>query len=85
MAEVFHYDLFGKRDLKYDFLTNKSIKTIDYKELPNVAPNYFFASKDLEEQKEYDAGFSVNELFTLNSVGIVLQEMNLQFIIRKKN
>ena len=71
LAEVFHYDLFGKRDLKYDFLTNKSIKTIDYKELPNVAPNYFFASKDFEEQKEYDAGFSVNELFTLNSVGIV--------------
>ena len=53
MAEVFHYDLFGKRDLKYDFLTNKSIKTIDYKELPNVAPNYFFVNKDFKEQKEY--------------------------------
>lgn len=43
LAEVFHYDLFGKRDLKYDFLSNNSIKTIDYKKLPNVAPNYFFS------------------------------------------
>ena len=34
LSEVFHYDLFGKRDLKYDFLSNNSIKTIEYKKLP---------------------------------------------------
>ncbi|MHB9015509.1 MAG: hypothetical protein B7Y23_04985 [Sulfurovum sp. 16-42-52] len=71
LGKVFHYDLFGKREFKYDFLTNNSLKTITFQELPNIAPNYFFVSKDFEEQKNYDMGFSVNELFPLNNVGIV--------------
>ena len=71
LGKVFHYDLFGKREFKYDFLTDNSLKTVKYKELPNIAPNYFFVSKDFEEQKLYDKGFSVNELFKINNVGIV--------------
>jgi predicted helicase len=71
LGKVFHYDLYGKRDFKYDFLSNNSIKTITYKELPNIAPNYFFVSKNFEEQIEYDKGFSISEIFILNNVGIV--------------
>jgi predicted helicase len=71
LSQVFHYDLFGKRNLKYDFLSNNSIKTIDYKKLQNVAPDYYFVHKDFEQQKEYKMGFAVKVLFTLNSVGIV--------------
>ena len=71
LAEVFHYDLFGKRDLKYDFLSNNSIKTIDYKKLPNIAPNYFLVGKDFEIADEYNLGFLITKLFTLNNVGIV--------------
>jgi predicted helicase len=67
---VFHFDLYGKRELKYDFLTENSVGSIDYKELPNVAPNYFFVNKDFVEQKQYVKGFSISELFTLNNVGI---------------
>jgi predicted helicase len=70
LGKVFHFDLFGKRELKYDFLTEKSVGSIDYKELPNAAPNYFFVNKDFVEQKNYDKGFSIYELFTLNNVGI---------------
>ena len=71
MGKVFHFDLFGKREYKYDFLTEKLFETIAYKELPNVAPNYFFVSKDFEEQKGYDNGIAVNELLAVNNVGIV--------------
>lgn len=71
LGKVFHFDLFGKREIKYDFLNGNSINTIAYQELPNVAPNYLFVSKDLEEQTSYDKGFSVNEIFTLKNVGIV--------------
>lgn len=71
LAEVFHYDLFGKRDLKYDFLSNNSIKTIDYKKLPNIAPNYFLVGKDFEIADEYNLGFLITKLFPLNNVGIV--------------
>ena len=71
LGKVYHFDLFGKREFKYDFLNENSLKTVAYNELSNIAPNYFFASKDFEEQTSYDKGFSVNGIFTLNNVGIV--------------
>jgi predicted helicase len=71
LGKVFHYDLFGKRDFKYDFLSDNSLKTIQYKELPNVAPNYFFVNKDFKEQEIFDKGFGLNELFVLNNIGVV--------------
>ncbi|HNW69368.1 MAG TPA: N-6 DNA methylase [Bacteroidales bacterium] len=71
LGKVYNYDLFGKREIKYDFLIDHTIKTVDYKELQNIEPNYFFVSKNFEEQKNYDEGFFVNELFPLNNVGIV--------------
>ncbi|MBP6183065.1 MAG: N-6 DNA methylase [Leadbetterella sp.] len=71
LGKVFHFDLFGKREMKYDFLIEKSLRTISYKELPNVAPNYFFTNKDFDEQNKFNKGFSLNELFIINSAGIV--------------
>ncbi|MBP1840396.1 type ISP restriction/modification enzyme [Formosa algae] len=70
LGEFFHYDLFGKRDFKYDFLTDNSLKTIDYKRLPNRAPNYFMVQKDFELEEEYQKGFKIKELFPVNSIGI---------------
>lgn len=71
LGKVFHYDLYGKRDFKYDFLNENSIQSIDFNELPNIAPMYFMVQKNFEAQKTYDEGFSVSELFSLNNVGIV--------------
>ena len=71
LGKVFHFDLYGKRQKKYDFLIENSIESVDYKELPNIAPDYFFVEKDFESQKTYDKGFLIPELFPLNSVGIV--------------
>lgn len=71
LGQVFNYDLYGKREFKYDFLNNNSIETIKYKKLPNISPNYFFVSKDFDEQSNYDLGFSLSDLFILNNVGIV--------------
>jgi len=79
LGKVFHFDLFGKREHKYDFLLSNSLKTVPYKELPNVAPNYFFVSKDFEEQKEYNKGFLIRELFNLNGAGIVSKRDSLAF------
>jgi len=81
LGKVFHYDLFGKRDFKYDFLTDNSIKTINYKELPNKAPNYFMVQKNFAVEDEYNKGFSINELFHINNVGIVTSRDG--FVINK--
>lgn len=70
-AQVFHFDLYGKREDKYDFLNEKSMQTIAWEELAPREPMLFFVPKDYETQKEYNKGFSLTELFPLNSVGIV--------------
>lgn len=79
LGKVFHFDLYGKREMKYDFLYKNSLNTIEYKELPNVSPNYFFVEKNFNEQKGYDNGFSVNALFRLNGTGIVSKRDSLAF------
>jgi predicted helicase len=71
LGKLFHFDLYGKREIKYDFLYDNSLETVAYKELPNIAPNYFFVGKDFEEQNLYEKGFKISELFPLNTVGIV--------------
>jgi predicted helicase len=71
LGKVFHFDLFGKREMKYDFLNENSLKTVAYKELPNISPNYFFVSKDFNVQEAYNKGIKITDLFTLSNVGIV--------------
>lgn len=76
LGKVFHFDLFGKRELKYNFLFENSIKSVLYKELPNIPPNYFLVSKDFDLQEIYEKGIRLQELFTLNNVGIVTARDN---------
>ncbi len=71
LGQVFHFDLFGKRQDKYRFLAENSLNSISFQALPNVAPNYFFVPKNFDLQKDYDCGFSLNQLFVVNSVGVV--------------
>ena len=33
LGQIFHYDLYGKRELKYDFLSENSLKDVDFKKL----------------------------------------------------
>ena len=70
LGKVFHYDLYGKRNFKYDFVSNNSIKTINCNELPNKAPNYFMVQKNFELEEEYQKGFKLDNLFNLFSMGI---------------
>jgi predicted helicase len=81
LGSVYHFDLFGKREFKYNFLNNNSIKTIQYKELQNISPNYFFVIKDFKEQNSYDNGFSIDTLFNINGVG--LTTAHDEFVIKQ--
>jgi len=82
LGKVFHYDLYGKRDYKYDFLNINSIKSIEYKLLDNIEPNYFFASKIFLDGGSYKKGFMVNDLFLTNGVGLTTAHDN--FVIKEK-
>jgi predicted helicase len=85
LGQVFHYDLYGKRELKYDFLLENSLKTVPYKELVNNQPNYFFTSKDFVEEKTYNKGFSIPELFPLNSLGLLTKRDDLSVDFDQQN
>ena len=70
LGKVYHFDLYGRRDDKYQFLKDSSLADIGFVELPNVAPNYFMVQKDFDQEKNYLMGFSVDSLFEVNGVGI---------------
>ena len=70
LGKVFHFDLFGKRDVKYDFLSHNNLSQFEFKELKPNNPYYFFIEKDFDVQNEYDKGISVNALFSNNTLGI---------------
>jgi predicted helicase len=70
LAQVFNFDLFGKRKSKYDFLNHNELKNLNWKKLKCESPNFFFVEKDFEGQKAYENGFKVDELFSLYTSGI---------------
>lgn len=70
LGKVFHKDLYGLRQSKYDFLDEATIESIGYKEIAPQAPMYFFVPKELGHQNEYDKGFIVSNLFIQNSMGV---------------
>ena len=71
LGQVFNSNLFGKRDLKYEYLNKNSLNSLNWKELKCAEPNYFFVEKDFEGQEVYEKGLRVDNLFPVNSVGIV--------------
>ena len=79
-AQVFHFDLYGKRQEKYEFLKDNSLDSINWTELENRDPSYFFVPKNWDVLGEYEKGFKIEELFTLNNTGLNTEfdEMVLQ-------
>jgi len=76
LAEVFHHDLYGLRDYKYDFLNSQNINSIKWNTLALSAPQYFFVQKNFENQARYEEGFCIEELLSINGVGITTAHDN---------
>lgn len=70
LGRIFHYDLQGKREFKYEELNVNSIKTINWKQLEFTKPNYFFVPKNFDEIIDYEKGIKIDELFGENVAGI---------------
>lgn len=84
LGKVYHYDLYGKRNYKYDFLYQNSLETIAYQELPNIEPFYFFVPKNYEGEAEYNKGFRVDTLLPVNVTGIVTARDSLVIDMTQK-
>lgn len=83
LGKVFHFDLFGKRNFKYDFLLKSSIESIPFQELKPESPYYFFFNNNNEGGENYDTGFRLNELFSVTSMGLVSASDGFNFSFTK--
>ncbi|MCC5944916.1 MAG: N-6 DNA methylase [Bernardetiaceae bacterium] len=70
ISEVFHYDLYGKRQMKYDFLNKNNLDSIKWTKLKIDEKYAFFVPKDFGLRKSYEKGFKITELFVKYSAGI---------------
>ncbi|HET8803312.1 MAG TPA: type ISP restriction/modification enzyme, partial [Aequorivita sp.] len=71
LGKVFHCDLYGRREFKYNFLTENTLKTVEFEEIKYTKPYFFFVPKNQKGRDKYENGFRVDELFTSNVTGIV--------------
>lgn len=85
LGKIFHYELFGKRELKYKSLEDNSINKIKWNDLNLNEPNFFFVPKDFSLNNTYEKGIKVNELFLLNSNGIETKCDSISIHFEKKN
>ena len=83
-AEIFHYDLYGTRSNKYDYLQANSLNTVNWTTLQPQAPSFFFVPKDFAVQQEYEKGFKVDELIRINVSGIKTQRDDASIFISKE-
>lgn len=71
LAKVFYRDLYGKRDDKYTYLNSNSFNSADWSILNTIGPDWFFVPKDMSLQLQYEEGVPMEEMFELNTSGIV--------------
>jgi len=68
-AKVFFSELWGLRQIKYDMLKEKNIESTEWTSIDPISPFYLFVSKDTDLLREYNKGFSINEVFPINVLG----------------
>lgn len=71
LGKVYHFDLYGRRDDKYQFLRETALEDIDFVELPNHAPDYFMVQKNYKVQEKYNKGYALNAIFPDPAPGFV--------------
>ena len=75
-ARVFHANLWGERETgsdvgKYGWLVANNVHTTKWLELFPKSPRYLFIPRDDALAEEYEAGWSMTDVFPTSSVGIV--------------
>ncbi|MBF0538765.1 MAG: N-6 DNA methylase [Nitrospirae bacterium] len=71
LAKVHHAELWGSREIKYDALDAGRLTTMPFKVLEICKPFYFFIPQNHQSTAEYNDGFVLDKLFSVNVTGIV--------------
>jgi predicted helicase len=70
-CKIFHSDLWGLRDYKYEQLLENDFKTIKWQELKPNSPYYFFIQREEKQREIYEKYWKVTDIFPVNVTGIV--------------
>ncbi|MCG2760887.1 MAG: N-6 DNA methylase [Candidatus Delongbacteria bacterium] len=70
-SNVYNSNLYGLRDSKYDWLEKTVFSKKNYTKIEPLSPYYFFIQRDTKNIEQYSAWIKINDIFPLNSVGVV--------------
>jgi predicted helicase len=76
-ARVYYADLWGTRAGKNHSLAEMEVISTPWRELQPNSPFYLFVPQETHLRAEYNRGWPVQEIFPVNSVGIVTARDNL--------
>lgn len=81
LAKVMYFEMKGKRQDKYDFLSNHNIANTPFELIEPIEPTYYFVPKCVNERDEYDNGIYIKDLFDVFSNGIETKcdEVSIKF------
>ncbi|MCF6270130.1 MAG: N-6 DNA methylase [Melioribacteraceae bacterium] len=68
---IFHNEIFGLRETKYDWLNKHSIKNTKWNKLKPKSEFYLFIPQNIKLQSKYQKFIKITDIFPINSVGIV--------------
>ncbi len=70
-ANVYHANLYGLQDHKYQWLKANDLKTTNWNKLLPQSPAYVFTPQDIDLLEEYKQGWKIIDIFSIRTVGIV--------------
>jgi predicted helicase len=75
-CKVYHSEIWGNRDYKYNWLNKNDVKTTKWKKLKPKSEFYLFIPRDEELLKQYQTYPKITDIFPVNSVGVVTARDN---------
>ncbi|MGC8979591.1 type ISP restriction/modification enzyme [Caldisericum sp.] len=84
-CRVYHSELWGTREKKYEYLLSNDFKTTVWKELKPNSPYYFFIPREEKGREIYESFIKVTEIFKENVAGIVTARDNFVIDLDKQN
>lgn len=71
LGTVYHGDLWGSRESKYESLKQLNINTLEWKKVNPQSPFYLFIPQNTNLLEEYNQGWKITDIMPVNSLGIV--------------
>ena len=70
LGTVYHAEILGKQEFKFDTLDKLNIGKIGWQKLIYSEPYFFFVPKDFRLEEEYKTGFKIDEIYKIKAAGI---------------